>query len=233
MIRSPVAILYDSSGNPIASTQDGSDYRLQSESKVAKGASSLVHLDAVDTVAGRGRLKTTLYSADGEAVSFSSAPPNPESIAYDFAEASGSSNLLVDGGTTPVVFEYLADGTHDISIQEVKLTLASNSITFGNQYFGAKAGPLTNGLLVQVTAGGNTGEVHNLVQNESFVDFASPGGFQWVVSSKDLMSATWLVGGGLKLVGGSADKISLTVRDDLSSAGVYFKCFIKGNLLPD
>ena len=68
-------------------------------------------------------------------------------------------------------------------------------------------------------------------QNEDFVHFASPGGFEWVVSSKDMLSAKYLVGGALKLTAASGDNVKITVRDDIDSAGIYFKCFVKGNLL--
>jgi len=224
--------IVDASGNVVGVVLDGSVYRLQSDAKVAKGASNLVHLDAIDTVSGMGRLKATLYSQDGDAIAFGSVAPNPENIKNDFVEDTGSSDdLLVNGSVTPVEFTYSADATHDISILEVKFVLASNSITFGTDYFGAVSGPLTNGVLVEVTSNGNTGTVANLIQNEDFVHFSSPGGFTWIVSSKDMMSATWLVGGGLKLFAGTVDKIKITIRDNLSSAGVYFKCFVKGNIL--
>jgi hypothetical protein len=82
-----------------------------------------------------------------------------------------------------------------------------------------------------VVNGGTTVELYNMAQNESFVNFASPGGFTWVVSSKDLMSSAYVVGGGLVLKAGTSDEISVTVRDDIDSCGVYFRCYVKGNLL--
>ena len=142
-----------------------------------------------------------------------------------------SPDLLVDRSVTPVEFSYDSDTTYEISLQEIKLVLASNSVTFGNGYFGATSGPLTNGLLIEVISGGVTGTIENLKQNEDFVFFATPGGFEWVVSSKDMMSSAYLIGGGLKLKAGTTDKVRVTVRDDIDAAGVYFKCFVKGNLL--
>jgi len=223
--------LMDDSGNVVGVILDGTVYRVQADAKVAKGSSDLVHLDALDTSSGKGRLKATLYSAEGEAVSFSSAPPNPASIYNGFVKNGSNESLLVDGSTTPIVFEYLAHASQDISIQEIKFVLASNSIKFGSGSFGAVAGPLTNGLKIEIVASGNAGTLAIIKQNECFIHFASPGGFQWVVSSKDMMSATYLIGGGLKLVGGSADKVRVTVQDDIDAAGVYLKCFVKGNLL--
>lgn len=186
------------------------------------------NIRALDTVSGVGRLKATLYTADGDPVAF---PSSSRSIKNDFAKNGTASSLLVNGSVTPVVFEYAADATYDVSLQEMKFTLVANSITFGSDYFGGVAGPLTNGLLVEVITGGITVVLYTLTVNEGFVNFASPGGFEWVVSSKDLMSSTYLIGGGLKLTHGAVDKVRVTVRDNISAAGVYFKCFVKGNLL--
>jgi len=220
--------IVDNAGNVVGVLLDGSVYRLQTESKIAKGASDLVTLDAIDTAAGLGRLKATLYSPGGDPIAF---PSVSGSIKNDFVKNGGSPDLLVDGSVTPVEFTYDSDATDDISIQEIHFTLASNSITFGSDYFGATSGPLTNGTLVQVVTELGTVDLYNLKQNESFVNFASPGGFQWVVSSKDLMSSAYVVGGGLVLRAGTTDKVKVTVRDDIDSAGVYFRCFVKGNLL--
>jgi len=230
---SPAALLVDQSGNIVGVTLDGAVYRLQSDSKIAKGASDLVHLEVLDTDTGKGRLKSTLYSPDGEAVAFSSVSANPESIRNQFVKNGSNESLLVDGSTTPVEFVYVADVDHDISLQEIKFVLSSNSITFGTGYFGGRSGPLPNGLLVEISAGGETGTVSNLTRNECFVHFASPGGFNWVVSSKDMMSATYVLGGALKLSANSSDEVKVTVRDNLSAAGVYFQCLVKGNLLTE
>lgn len=218
----------DGSQHPVGIVLDGALYRFQTDAKVAKGASTLVHLDAIDTVAGQGRLKATLYTQDGDPVSLLSASA---SIKNDFAKNGSATSLLVDGSVTPVIFSYDADATYDISLQEIRFTFVSNSITFGSNYFGSTSGPLTNGLLVEVICSGGTITLYNLLQNESFVNFASQGGFEWVVSSKDMMTAAYLIGGGLKLRHGTTDKVRLTVRDDIDSSGVYFKCFVKGSLL--
>jgi hypothetical protein len=220
----------DSSGNIVGVVLDGSIYRLQTDAKIAKGSSSLVHLDVIDTSSGKGRLQATLLTPTGDPVSF---PSVSESIKNEFVMNGSSSDLLVDGSTTPVVFEYTADASHDIALQEIRFTLASNSITFGTDYFGAESGPLSNGLLVEVLVASGTVELYNLTQNESFVNFSSPGGFEWVVSSKDMMTSDYVIGGGLNLRAGTTDKVRVTVRDDLSSAGVYFKCFVKGNVAAD
>ena len=221
-------VLYDSSGNAIGVVLDDSVYRLQTDSKVAKGDSALVHLDAIDTATGHGRLKATLYTPDGDPVAFGAIS---SSLKNDYAMYSSSPDLLVDGSVTPVVFTYLADSTYNISLQEIRFTLVANGITFGNGYFGATAGPLTNGVLVQVISGGNTTTIFNIKTNEHFINFASPAGWEWIVSNKDVMTSAYLIGGGVKLIAGSGDQVKITVRDDITAAGLYFECFIKGNLL--
>lgn len=222
--------LVDADGHVVGVVLDDTIYRLQADSKIAKGMSSgdLLHLDAIDTTTGRGRLKTTVYTPDGDPVAFGATS---SSLKNDFAKNGTESSLLANGSVTPIEYIYTADGTYDISLQEIKFTMAANGITFGTGYFGGVGGPLTNGLLVQVISDGATVELYNLVRNESFVNFASPGGFEWVVSSKDMMTSNYLIGGGLKLHHGTGDRVKVTVRDNLSSAGTYFKCFIKGNLL--
>jgi hypothetical protein len=224
-------VLFDSAGNAVGVILDGAVYRLQTSSKVARGATDLVELDALDTAAGRGRLKMTLYSPEGDAIAFSSVPPSAASIRNDFVKNGGAESLLVDGSGTARVFSYNAHATQDVSLQEIKFVMVSNSVTFGSNAFGSAAGPLVNGLLVEVVAGGVAGTIQNLKQNESFIYFSPPGGFEWVVSSKDMMSSTYLIGGGLKLKAGTGDMVRVTVRDNIVSAAVYFKCWVKGNLL--
>lgn len=217
--------------NVVGIVLDGALYRLQSDSKVAKDSTGLVHLETLDVSAGKGRLKSTLYSPDGEAIAFSSVSDNPESIKNEFVKNGSNESLLVDGSSTPVEFTYLADSSHDISLQEIKFVLAANGITFGTGYLGATSGPLTNGIKIEIIAGGNTGTVAILKRNECFVHFASPGGFNWVVSSKDMLSSTYVIGGALKLGAGTSDKVKITVQDDIDNAGVYFQCLVKGNIL--
>jgi hypothetical protein len=50
------------------------------------------------------------------------------------------------------------------------------------------------------------------------------------------MTSAYLIGGGVKLHAGTSDKVKITVRDNLLSptaAGLYFECFVKGNLLTE
>jgi hypothetical protein len=219
--------IVDNAGNVIGVVLDGAVYRLQSDAKIARGASDLVHLNAIDTGTGRGRLEATLLTEAGDPVSF---PSVSSSIKNDFVKNGTATSLLVDGSTTPVVFSYDADPTYDIALQEIRFTIAANSITFGDDRFGSRAGPLPNGLLVEVLLESGTVVLYNLVQNESFVNFSSPGGFEWVVSSKDMMTSDYVIGGGLSLRAGTTDKVQVTVSDNLTSAGLYFRCFVRGNL---
>lgn len=222
--------IVDDAGNKVGVILDGAIYRLQADAKIAKGASDLVHLDVIDTGTGRGRLEATLLTPAGDIVSF---PSVSESIKNEFVLNTSDPDLRVDGSTTPVVFEYTSDPVHDIALQEIRFTMAANSITFGTEYFGSTSGPLSSGLLVEAVVASGAVTLYNMVQNESFVNFASPGGFEWVVSSKDMMTSAYVIGGGLVLRANTADKIRVTVRDNLSSCGTYFRCFVKGNVAAD
>jgi hypothetical protein len=224
-------VLYDASGNTVGVVLDGALYRLQTDSKIARGSSDLVHLETLDTVAGVGRLKATLYNGADSEINFFTTPPDPTSIKNQYVKNGTNESLLVNGATTPVVFSYLADSTYDIALQEIKFTLVANSIPFGSNYFGSLVGGITNGLLVEIVSNGNTGTLANIFINEEFVNFASPGGFEWVVSSKDLMAVTYAIGGGLKLHAGTGDQVRVTVRDNLSSAAAFLKLNVKGNLI--
>jgi hypothetical protein len=223
-------VIYDATGNAVGVVLDGAVYRLQADSKIAKGNDSdeLVHLEALDTAAGEGRLKATIYTPDGDPVAFGAVSA---SIKDDYVKNGGSSDLLVDGSVTPVVFTYPADSTYDISLQSIRFTMVSNGITFGNDYFGATAGPLPNGLLIEIVTGGNLVTLYNIQKNEHFINFSSPAGWEWIVSNKDVMTSAYLIGGGVKLFAGTGDLIRVTVRDDIDTAGLYFECFVKGNLL--
>lgn len=225
----PVYVV-DPDGHPVGVILDGAIYRLASNSKIAIGESDMVHLDAIDTASGKGRLKATLFSTSGDPVSFGSVPPNPESIRNAFMLNGSNSSLLVDGSSTPVAFTYDADSTRDVSIQEVKIVMAANGITFGTDKFGV-VNKLTNGLLLEITSNGLTGTVANLQSNECLAHLSSPGGFIWVVSSKDMLAVSYSIGGSLRLKAGTSDNVKFTVRDNLSSAATYFKCCVKGNLL--
>lgn len=222
--------IVDDAGNKVGVILDGAIYRLQADAKIAKGASDLVHLDVIDTGTGRGRLEATLLTPAGDIVSF---PSVSESIKNEFVLNTSDPDLRVDGSTTPVVFEYTSDPVHDIALQEIRFTMAANSITFGTEYFGSTSGPLSSGLLVEAVVASGAVTLYNMVQNESFVNFASPGGFEWVVSSKDMMTSAYVIGGGLVLRANTADKVRVTVRDNLSSCGTYFRCFVKGNVAAD
>jgi len=222
-------VIHDSSGNAVGVVLDGAVYRLQGDSKVAKGDLDLVHLQVIDVESGLGRMKTTIYTPDGDPVAFGAVS---SSVKNDFVKTDGgSSNLLDTWAGSPVTYTYEADDDYDISLQEIRFTMASNSITFGSEYFGAVSGPLTNGLLIEAVSNGTAVTIFNIKQNEEFVLFASPGGWEWVVSNKDLMTSAYLIGGGLKLYAGTGDMVRVTVRDDIDSAGNYFQCFVKGNLL--
>lgn len=221
--------IVDSSGNVVGVVLDDTVYRIQADSKIAKGSSALVHLDAIDTTTGKGRLKSTLYSPEGEAVAFNSLPSNPASVNNAFVLDGTEASLLVDGSSTPVVYSYDADSTYDISIQLVMFIMTANTIVFGENKFGVITG-LTNGLKVEITSNSNTGQIINMQSNECFTIF-SGNNYQKITSSKDMLTAAFIVGGSFILKAGTSDKVAVTVQDDLTTAANCLKCYVMGNLL--
>ncbi len=282
-----IAILYDHNGNPIDSTQEGSERLLRAKATIRGGVKGTtpaaditsthindnhqgvdvrnwggghegsqqveglspngsapvgnpvwvggydgINVKPLNTVPGSGRLKATLYSLENEPIAFSSVPSDPTSICNNYVRNNGNNSLLVNGSVIPVVFSYVAHPTYNISLQQITLLIVDNSITFGSDRFGTIVGPLPQGLLIEIISQGHTGIMANIQQNEEFIDFAGADRYNWTVSSKDVLSASVLIGGSQKLLAGTSDMVRVTVRDNLSVAGSRFTCFVKGNLLP-
>jgi len=132
-------VIVDSSGNYIGVVLDDVVYRFQTDSKIAKKitAGTLEHLRVLDDT---GALKSTLYTADGSAISFPNIATDPDGIANDFARQSGGtddSDLRVDGSTTPVdfTFDSLGSGEDDLVIQSIGFVMVANSIISGSGKF--------------------------------------------------------------------------------------------------
>jgi hypothetical protein len=228
MSLSPAAVLYDASGNAVGVVLDGALYRLQTDSKIAKKVTSgdLEHLRVLDDT---GALKSTIYTPSGDAVNFPVAPADASGINNDFVRQAGgvdSSDLRVDGSTTAVDFNFVSDPTDDELINEISFVMVANSITSGSEKFAGLL-RLTNGLQVIYYDGTDEIPLGALYQNEDFMHFASPGGYDFWALSKDQLLASQYVNGIITLEGGSSQKLIVRVADDLSSGIDYLKCQIK------
>lgn len=139
-------------------------------------------------------------------------------------------DMTVDGSSTSQTFSVSATSTTRLIVGVGLLILTTsrppifNGASFGGQFLGGLLGQtlitpaaLANGLLFSCSAAGVTTNFANLRVNEDFytgnqnAQFGSTGG-------PYLMRAKWDIN--QLLTGGSSDKLSFTVRDDLTARGI-------------
>lgn len=160
-----------------------------------------------------------------------STPSDLGRITRGLCENSGSSNLLVNGSTTPVEFEFKADPSKDIVIEEIKFVITSTYIkTKGDKFLNIDT--LTSGVLMSFEYNsGSYVEYDNFQITEDlfrFATFNSPLLFSHVGGSDFLIVSHNFVDN-LILRAGSYDKVKVTVRDDIAaSAHKYFTCHVYG-----
>ena len=144
----------------------------------------------------------------------------------------GSHNMVVDG-TTPKTFTFPADATRDIVLTGVRLVFSAAFFGFDGNTFGKGGGALPNGVQMNIVANNGifTATLANLVVNEDFFRL-----LQFSISqagSTDVMAATLPFQGRVVLEGGTADKVQVVIRDDLSSGArgiTYFTGTVYGVL---
>lgn len=194
-------VLFDSAGHPIGVLLDGSVYRLQVEASLKPGTT----------------------------VSLGPTATNPQNLVRGFCTNGGSSNLLVDGDPTPVVFTFNADSTDDIYLTEIRFVFSDLEIAMDGKSFGSE-NDLDNGVLLQVTSDGNTSTLANIQINEDFGTFNSPGGITYDRGGpEDFLAAGIHLGGSVVLKAGTADNVKITIRDDINDTShKYFKCIVYG-----
>jgi hypothetical protein len=171
----------------------------------------------------------TVFDLNGIPVNFGAAPvpANPTLLLADMVKNGSSSDLRVNGATTPVVFTFNADATKNLYISDIEFVLVASSLVFGSDKF-AGLTVLTNGVLVEIIAdSGKTSTLATLKVNEDFMFFATAGGWDMMIANKDIIRSGYTVGGAMTLKAGTADKIRVTVRDNLSSGIDFFKCQVR------
>lgn len=211
---------------------DSGVYRARTEAKLAVGDNAagrmrLINSDntkivsVIDDITNSSN-KRMLVEADikpGATITTTSigGSVSTESI-NEFLLNGTSKNMNVDGDPTPVIFSYDADSTDTIQIFGLRFVFTASSFDFTGDKFG-QSYELTNGVLVRYTVNSGTSkDIYLFKTNEDFVrlsDFAiSQAG------NEDLMAGSLSFGGRTVLQGGSADKVEVLIRDDIST-GVY------------
>ena len=176
---------------------------------------------------GIGRV---IVTKDGDIVGFPAMAADPTGIVNAFAEKSGGgADLRVDGSSTPVDFTFgaLGVGEGDLIVNSIGFAVIASGMTGGSGNFAGKTG-FTNGIQILFSDGTTETEIGNLQVNEDLIHFASPGGYDFWVTSKDQVKSEYAVNGAIVLTENTDDKIIIRVRDDVESQGLaYMKCMVK------
>jgi hypothetical protein len=215
-------VLYDASGNPVGVVHDNSIYRVETRSTLVgqkNGTGSEYKVttiqDAQDST--EQRLQTESRLAPGSVVNIGTGvPANPGDLVISFLLNSASPNMLVDGGTSPVVFSYYPPTGKIVSIQEVLLVFTADDFEFDGASFGPNA-KLTNGIKFETIIDGVTTDIFDIYQNEDFLRV--PGRIPLVNNTgpKDVLACSFQFGGLLKLIQTDGDYLKITVQDNLTS----------------
>jgi hypothetical protein len=189
---------------------------------------------------GRGRPNFAKVNGEGElSVVVHPHPPKDEEenalpFRARFETAAASSNMAVDGSASAVLFSVNASTERDIYIKYISLTIGDNGSPALNK-FGALAA-LTNGVkwtwdsqdlgeivlhdgiktnLEFIRTGNDTGAIGTGV--DSYLADVSGGGTEKSYLPSIDMAELFGLAYGVRLRRGTTDRISFTVRDDLST----------------
>lgn len=150
-----------------------------------------------------------------------------------FTSSSLSTDLNVDGSTTPQVFSIEAEDDQVILIHEIRLLFHSTNMNIsGNEIrrFGPVAAPgLTNGLRMEVHRGNRTGELLVApVQNigDFLVNARSPSDpllnvVDGVSAGVDILLVKLGLLAPIGLFPGSRDRVEVYVQDDLTGLALF------------
>ena len=253
MAKSPVAILYDASGNPISVVTDGSVYRLSTTGKLQNASGTTIDPSTETTLAlikntdGIKKITDALPTGDNTVgqvkltdgtnvvdvlndagvkrlrVDAKVSTATTVNLATDYLRtAAAAYQMKVNGSGTPVVFYYSADATKDITVLELRIVFSAESLNWSGAGFGkAAAGALANGVLVElVINSGTTITLSNIMVNEDFL--RTYGEIPAIAQSgaNDVLVTAFKSSGGLTLKAGTADRVRMTVRDNLTNAAL-------------
>lgn len=135
-----------------------------------------------------------------------------------FTDGGGSSDMAVNGSSTPVVFSISADPTLDAIVREIKFTSFDSGIRV-DRFLGLNSA-LTNGIQVTITTGGISQDFIPILTTQDFDGhFAYGDGarFQLISSSgNDSLIAQFSPREPIVLEAGTADNITITIQDNLN-----------------
>jgi len=151
-------------------------------------------------------------------------------IAEPAVDSGSSSDLNIDGSSTPVVFNIVPNSGKKFFVHRVIIVIQDQGISFLK--FGGITGGLTNGVAVEVQEGGESirdiGAFGNIKLNSQF-SFGG-GGISLTSASTDLFQVTFdiaAVGTAFELVDSDSDFLRFTVNDNLTTID-QFKIVAQG-----
>jgi hypothetical protein len=155
---------------------------------------------------------------DQSAIQVTVNPGAADGAVAEFVENGGSEDMVVNGSVTPVVFSFNADPTDDITLNSIRLVLSAQSIAFDGSSFGKGGGGLSTGVVVGITADNGAFVNANLLTLQINEDFFRLLDAATALNAGDaVVAATLAFSGNVRLVGGSGDKIEVTINDNLTS----------------
>lgn len=230
---SPVVVLYDGTPNgPVTVRTDGSDKRLCVEAKLVSGGGNQ-QVQIYDATNGPASVITD-GSIKRLAVSTGTASTLTSTV--DFLRRSwpgGAYTMVVDGSVTPVVFYYPADALQDINLVSLNFAFSTGNFDWNGAGFGDGTG-LANGILIEIVVNSGTTIVLGTVQlNEDLMRLASFNSITQA-GTTDHLDAIFQFTGNMRLKAGTADRLRVTIRDNLTLAGrdvKYLTATFKGELV--
>lgn len=219
-------VLHDINGNPVGVILDNSIYRVEARSTICGQLSTGGSEVKVTTIAdvensSEKRLQTESRIAPGSKVIVGNAvPSNPADLVVSFLTNGGSEDLLVNGSTTPVVFEYAPGAGVSVAIESLIFVFSADDILMD----GSKFGPisvLTNGITIK-TELATTTTLFTIKRNEDFLRLPGPSPMINNTGPKDFLNVSFAFGGLIKLHGDDSDKLTVTINDNLTDVRLKY-----------
>lgn len=204
---STASVLYDVSGQPIATTNDSGSIRIKVEASPKPGSA---------------------FSPNAL------IPQNISNFRRELAKVSGtlSSSLKVNGSVTPVTYSFLADSLMNTRLSEIRIVLCASTIRFDGSTFAAGS-TLASGVLVDALTSYGTSTLAIITSNEDFINFSSRDGYKIEQGgTKDVLISSMDLASAIILRSGTSDAIRIRIQDDLTAAGLqisYFQATIFGS----
>jgi hypothetical protein len=206
-------VLYDGSGNPVGVILDGSIYRLQTAAQVEKWFGSTAPTVGQKVAASS---LPVIIASDQSTLPVSIGGGNPTTVVSDFLRNGGSDSMDVDGSGAAVHFDFDADATDDIVISSLRFVFTAGGLNFDGSNFGKGGGSLSNGILVSAIVNGGTAiTIATLTKNEDLLRLQGRA-LTELGGINDVLQATIEFSGRVLLEGGSADRVRVSIQDDLT-----------------